>query len=242
MCVPALVALGLGSGCGDPAGPPVATTITISPLEAILEDAGDTVQLTATVEDQNGQAMTDVAVAWSSSDSIIANVSEDGLVTGEEAGSVTIQAWVGMRTVSVPAFVEVDSGPRTVLHKLYRVMGGDDWRNNTSWRTDAPLDQWHGVWINDQGNIHQLWLRENGLTGAIPPEVGRLTSLELLHLGINRVTGSIPPELGLCHANLQHRNRLVCLTTIRVSLQICTSEQESIRSYRKCVDDYDRST
>jgi len=41
-----------------------------------------------------------------------------------------------------------------------------------------------------------LSLIENGLTGALPPEVGTLHTLRFLVLFGNRITGSIPPELG----------------------------------------------
>ncbi len=43
---------------------------------------------------------------------------------------------------------------------------------------------------------------ENQLTGPIPPELGRLTSLNHLALAGNQFTGNIPPELGLL-TNLQ---------------------------------------
>ena len=39
-------------------------------------------------------------------------------------------------------------------------------------------------------------LAENGLTGPIPPEIGRLANLQQLLVEDNHLTGSIPPELG----------------------------------------------
>ena len=56
--VPAVAALYLCGGCAEP---PVPTTIAISPASATLHSLGETVQLTATVEDQYGQAMTGTA-------------------------------------------------------------------------------------------------------------------------------------------------------------------------------------
>ncbi|CAN0152537.1 unnamed protein product, partial [Ectocarpus sp. 13 AM-2016] len=41
-----------------------------------------------------------------------------------------------------------------------------------------------------------LWLEQNGLTGPIPVELGRLTVLEYLDLGRNELTGEIPASLG----------------------------------------------
>ena len=85
LCVLAPVALAFGGGCGDPVNPGL--TITISPVALVFEDADETVQLTATVEDQNGRVMAGVSVEWLSSNGIIAQVSEDGLVTSGESGT-----------------------------------------------------------------------------------------------------------------------------------------------------------
>ena len=39
-----------------------------------------------------------------------------------------------------------------------------------------------------------LW--DNKLSGPIPPELGRLTNLEMMNLSENDLSGPIPPELG----------------------------------------------
>ena len=41
-----------------------------------------------------------------------------------------------------------------------------------------------------------MHLSGNELTGAIPPELGNLSELEVLDLSANELTGAIPPELG----------------------------------------------
>ena len=46
------------------------------------------------------------------------------------------------------------------------------------------------------GRVLRLSLRDNGLTGGIPPELGDLANLETLDLAQNALTGGIPPELG----------------------------------------------
>ncbi len=194
--VVALAALVLGGGCG-PADPPVATTIEISPPAPVLIDARDTVRLTAIVRDQNGEAVPDVPVVWSRSDSFVARLSEDGLVTADEPGQVLVQA--SAATVTAETSIVVEPGPRAVLHKVYRVTGGEDWENSTNWKTGAPLHTWHGLLADAEGNIAWLNLSNNGLTGEIPPEVGTLRTFVTLALPGNRLTGSIPPEL----ANLE---------------------------------------
>ncbi len=191
--MPALVALALGGGCRD-LGPPVATKIEISPAEPVLQDARDTLRLTATVRDRHGEAMPWVPVTWSILDSFVAELSEDGLVTAEEPGEAIVQAEAA--ALRAEATVKVEPGQRAVLHKIHRVMGGDDWKYDTHWKTDAPLHAWTGVWTDFEGNVTRLALNWNNLTGSIPPELGSLKSLLNLQLIANPVTGSIPPELG----------------------------------------------
>ena len=124
---------------------------------------------------------------------------------------------------------------REVLEALYDVTGGPDWTHNENWRTDAPLGEWYGVEVDNQGkvvelgfvanrltgriprelgdlaNLRSLYLYRGGLTGSIPPELGNLANLESLSLGENDLTGPIPPELGNL-ANLEslslHENDL----------------------------------
>jgi uncharacterized protein YjdB len=69
---------------------PVAA-VTVTPSSASVA-TGQTVQLTATPKDANGNPLTGRAISWSSSDNTIATVSSSGLVTGVAAGSVTITA------------------------------------------------------------------------------------------------------------------------------------------------------
>ena len=45
---------------------------------------------------------------------------------------------------------------RVVLHILYDGLGGDGWTDNTNWKTDKPLDEWHGV-STDSGGWLLIW-------------------------------------------------------------------------------------
>lgn len=47
----------------------------------------------------------------------------------------------------------------------------------------------------DAPNLTDLWLQENDLTGAIPPQLGTLSNLRVLYLQGNALTGPIPSEL-----------------------------------------------
>ena len=192
--LPALAALALGGGCTEPEVLPVPTTIEISPSAPVLAEFGDTVRLTATVKDQNGEAMPWVSVTWTGIGMFVAHVSEDGLVTASEPGTARVRA--SAEEAAADVGVVVQPGPRAVLHKFYRRMGGDDWVRNTGWKTDRPLNHWFGVSTSVEGDITVLSLPNNGLTGEIPREVGSLSSLLGLWLSGNVVRGEIPPELG----------------------------------------------
>src|SRR5207247_310288 len=69
---------------------PVAS-VTVSPATASVP-AGQTVQLTATLKDANGNTLTGRTVTWSSDNTAVATVSRSGLVSGVVAGAATITA------------------------------------------------------------------------------------------------------------------------------------------------------
>ena len=89
-----------------------------------------------------------------------------------------------------------EEADRAALTALYNATGGDNWFNNTNWLTDAPLDEWHGVYTDSEGHVVSLYLGHNSLSGAVPPEIGGLINLSQLGLGFNQLTGTLPPELG----------------------------------------------
>ena len=84
---------------------------------------------------------------------------------------------------------------RAALVALYNATAGANWTNNTSWLSDAPLEEWYGVTTDDDGRVTELDLFRNNMTGEIPPELSRLSSLEVLGLSGNQLSGQIPPEL-----------------------------------------------
>ncbi len=98
-----------------------------------------------------------------------------------------------------------------VLARLYHSTNGKNWTNRTNWLSDAPLNTWHGVRTNAFEEVTGLDLRENGLVGTIPSEIGQLKHLVLLNLGLNQLTGKVPSEISrlesITHLYL-HSNQL----------------------------------
>jgi len=85
---------GSGDGPSEPAVS-IPTSIAITPDSVSLEEVGETAQLSASVLDQNGQAMTNAFVWWISSESSVATVDETGLVTADGSGVASIMAGAG---------------------------------------------------------------------------------------------------------------------------------------------------
>ena len=109
----AVVGLAWAVGCGDGATEPPAQTpdpprpaiVTVGPASSRLAALGATVQLTAQVRDQGGQAMTGVTVTWASSATVVATVDGSGLVTAVEDGTATITAMAGSASGSASVTV-----------------------------------------------------------------------------------------------------------------------------------------
>ncbi len=96
------------------------------------------------------------------------------------------------------------------LEALYHATGGPNWTNNTNWLSGNPLNRWHGVSVAaggpNMGRVYLLDLRDNGLIGTIPPQLGDLIALSTeLDLSDNQLTGHIPSELSTL-TNLTHLN------------------------------------
>ena len=188
-----------------PPDPPRPTTVTVSPATAQLTALGATARLTASVLDQNGQAMAAATVTWASSAAAVATVDGSGLVTAAGNGTATITARAG--SASGTAIVTVtheadsvdvtptDAADRRTLATLYETTAGAQWTNSANWLTDAPLGEWHGVEVDSAGHVIGLALAGNGLTGRIPPEVGDLDRLRYLRVDRNQLNGPVPPEL-----------------------------------------------
>ena len=86
------------------------------------------------------------------------------------------------------------------LSALYVSTNGNLWYRNSGWDiTTVPslsqLSRWHGVSVH-LGLIDRLRLGANNLTGMLPAELGKLSSLRGLDLQRNSLTGAIPSELG----------------------------------------------
>ena len=55
---------------------------------------------------------------------------------------------------------------RDTLMDIYNTMGGTEWDDSDGWGTTADHCDWFGVGCDDDGNVVELDLSGNGLTGG----------------------------------------------------------------------------
>ena len=80
--------------CGG-SEPRIPTTVSVSPVAVSLTALGQTQQLVPSVTDQNGNSLDGATVAWSSTNTGVATVSQSGVVTAVGTGSGDIVATSG---------------------------------------------------------------------------------------------------------------------------------------------------
>ena len=112
---------------------------------------------------------------------------------------------VALVAAACEATVPTSQVDRHALVALYEATDGPYWMDNTNWLSDKPLGEWYGVDTDADGRVVKIsllgtvrvgpWRHTHGLLGEIPPELGELSSLEVLNLGHNNLSGEIPPEL-----------------------------------------------
>ena len=84
----------------------------------------------------------------------------------------------------------------SALMALYLATGGDGWDVTDNWLTEKPLSEWHRVVTDRAGRVVDLRVAQNNLRYRLPPELGSLSELRVLHLENNELAGEIPRELG----------------------------------------------
>ena len=109
----------------------------------------------------------------------------------------TLNAWYTNipRRSLLPA-CETSAADRAALVSIYNALQGPRWNNKANWLTDAPLQRWHGVQVDQHGRVVELTLNNNRLTGVLSEHLWTLTALTNLELYSNNIIGYIPPGIG----------------------------------------------
>ena len=190
------------SGLVTAVGYGTATIIATAGTLLWYGEPGDTLRLTATALDANGHPVESIGqFGWSSSLASVATVDAGGLVRGAAEGVTRITATADSLRASTE--LTVINRDRAALVALFHATGGPNWERSRNWLTSPDMRDWDGVIADLRRDgvvaVRSLGLHENNLTGAIPPELWTLASLESLSLSSNALTGPIPPELGAGH-------------------------------------------
>ena len=170
--------------------------IVLSPASVDFTARGQEQILEAVVLDVGGVEIVGATLVWESEDPGVATVDGQGVITARMNGQTRVTVTTGTVTASVVVTVQVAESDREVLVALYNATGGPNWKDNTNWLSDEPLDQWHGVRVDSTGRVVSIWLNRNSLTGHLPASLGNLVHLEVLGLAHNELSGDIPAELG----------------------------------------------
>lgn len=135
---------------------------------------------------------------------------EQGLIEKKAPKGGFLAGHIYNLSVNENEFDKVEQQEREALIALYKATGGENWKDNTNWCSDKPLDEWYGVSYWD-GHVRSLNLWVNNLTGQIPKELEILTGIENMYLGDNKLEGSIPECIGNLHSlkNLDLANNLL---------------------------------
>ncbi len=90
--------------CGDSTGPSEVSSVVVTPAAATVVSLGDTVQLTATAQDADGNTITGATFVWASSDPATAAVSDAGVVTAIASGTTTVTAANASQVLAARAY------------------------------------------------------------------------------------------------------------------------------------------
>ncbi len=93
----------------------------------------------------------------------------------------------------------VSSSDKQILLDFYNATNGPNWTNtqanNQPWDPAVPVCDWYGVTVVN-GNITELQLHTNNLSGNIPINFWDLRSLTHINFNQNNLSGALPVEIG----------------------------------------------
>jgi uncharacterized protein YjdB len=114
-----------GDSPGDP-GVSVPTSIALNRSVVGFSAIGDTATLAATVLDAGGRPISDVTIAWATSDGSVALISQFGLVTAVQNGDAVITARSGALEASASVTVSQEAHSIVIPHDTIRFASLED--------------------------------------------------------------------------------------------------------------------
>ena len=179
------------------------SVVTVSPSADTLVALGDTLRLTATATDANGNAVAGAEFAWTSGDTLVARVDASGLVRGIAEGTAMIIATAGNAqgtariTVAVPHSVPPYHGTASLDPDIIIPSDPTDFVGlEPAGRGERFVyDRRHG-WITIQAYLFDATFA-NGLFAEfqVNPEFGTWTEAEAAARAYAPAIGQIPVAL-----------------------------------------------
>jgi len=133
-------------------------------------------------------SMSPVTLSPSAIDAITLNITSISDISDTTSSQYEALQWILNDTYYSS---DLDVYQRYALMSMYYSLNGTSWTNNNKWGTSATECNWFGIKCNDDGNIFELILQSNILSGEIPSEIGLLTTLEKIDLSSNSITGNM---------------------------------------------------
>jgi hypothetical protein len=117
---------------------------------------------------------------------------KDGVFPCEPCGSQKLNPYLGANTCFALT-------QETILSSFYDATNGSQWKaseNTQTWALDdTPVCQRKGITCNDAQQITHIVLRDMGLSGTLPADLGFLSRLVELDVSQNNIHGKLPSEL-----------------------------------------------
>ena len=122
--------------------------------------------------------------------SIVVTSADGGVMTKSNSGLVINRSMV--RPTSDVEFVPDGTGydgDREALIAFYNATDGPNWKDNTNWCSDEPLDTWYGVTTDGEGRVTGIALDDNSLSGDAGNTLAPLSKLTSLECDYNSLSG-----------------------------------------------------
>lgn len=83
---------------------------------------------------------------------------------------------------------------RNALVALYNATAGEMWKNDENWCSNMPVEEWSGVYVNEDGYVTGIGLPSNDIRGELPDDIINLKSLEMVDFQGNPLLGGELPD------------------------------------------------
>ena len=173
---------------------PLPTTLVVSPDTVLLVALGAKVQLAASVFDQIGRALPDTAVAWTSSDTVVASVDAEGWVAAVGDGAATIVASAGdarasatVRVARVVDEVSVSPAADTLFRGIELELSAEALDAN-----GHPIPHVRFAWSSSDTGVIEV--DERGVARAVAEGEARVTAASGAVRGTSDITVAVHPD------------------------------------------------